>query len=135
MLRSSEDAETLGGAGIRPTRQRMAVMRAIREGGHRHLTPESFHRELGDAGLKLSLATVYNTLNHFAGAGLLKRVGAGDRTFYCTNTEPHHHFLDEVSGRIEDIPGLQPEVIGLPPAPEGATITAVDVIIRVRRDR
>ncbi|TAN67957.1 MAG: transcriptional repressor [Magnetospirillum sp.] len=127
------DGERLRAAGIRPTGQRMGVMRAIREGGRRHLTPESFHRELADADLKMSLATVYNTLNHFADAGLLRRVGVGDRTWFCTNTTEHHHFFDEVTGRIEDVLGDQPTVIGLPPPPPGMSILGVDVVIRVRR--
>ncbi len=67
--------EALRRVGMRPTRQRVAVLRTIRAGGRRHLTPESFHQELADAGLKLSLATVYNTLNQFAESGLLRRVG------------------------------------------------------------
>ena len=127
------DGQRLRDAGIRPTGQRVGVMRAIREGGRRHLSPESFHRELADANIRMSLATVYNTLNHFADAGLLRRVGVGDRTWFCTNTSVHHHFYDEVSGRIEDIPGDQPVVMGLPPAPAGMTILGVDVVIRVRR--
>ena len=128
------DGERLRKAGIRPTGQRLGVMRAIREGGGRHLTPESFHRELADANLRMSLATVYNTLNHFANAGLLRRVGVGDRTWFCTNTTEHHHFFDEVTGRIEDIPGDQPTVVGLPAPPAGMSVVGVDVIIRVRRD-
>lgn len=127
------DGEQLREAGIRPTGQRLGVMRAIREGGQRHLTPESFHRELADSNIKMSLATVYNTLNHFADAGLLRRVGAGDRTWFCTNTTEHHHFFDAVTGRIEDIPGDQPTVVGLPEPPQGMTVLGVDVIVRVRR--
>lgn len=127
------DGEQLREAGIRPTGQRLGVIRAIREGGRRHLTPESFHRELADANIKMSLATVYNTLNHFADAGLLRRVGVGDRTWFCTNTSEHHHFFDAVSGRIEDILGEQPTVTGLPPAPPGMIILGVDVVVRVRR--
>ena len=108
-------------------------MRVIREGGRRHLAPESFHRELADADVKMSLATVYNTLNHLADAGLLRRVGVGDRTWFCTNTSEHHHFFDETTGRIEDIPGDQPMVVGLPQAPPGTTILGVDVVIRIKR--
>ena len=127
------DGERLREAGIRPTGQRLGVMRAIRDGGRRHLTPESFHRELAESQIKMSLATVYNTLNHFSDAGLLRRVRVGDRTWFCTNTSEHHHFFDEVSGRIEDVLGEQPQVIGLPDAPPGMTILGVDVVIRVRR--
>jgi Fe2+/Zn2+ uptake regulation proteins len=127
------DLEMLRHAGIRPTRQRVTIMRTIRVGGRRHLTPEGFHRELSEAGLKLALGTVYNTLNQFAASGLLRRVGFGDRTFYCTNTEVHHHYYDEDSGRIEDIPGPQPVVTGLPDLAPGYEMLGVEIMVRVRR--
>lgn len=127
------DLQSLREAGIRPTRQRLTIMRTIRAGGRRHLTPESFHRELSEAGLKLALGTVYNTLNQFAAAGLLRRVGFGDRTFYCTNVEVHHHYYDEDSGSIEDIPGPQPTVAGLMDLGPGLEMVGVDIMVRVRR--
>ena len=119
--------------GIRPTTPRITILRAIINGGHRHLTPESFHQELADDGYEFSLATVYNTLNHFAEADLLRRVGCGDRHFFCTNTKEHHHFYDARTGRIEDIPDPQPRIDGLPEPPPGMMIEAVEVIIRLRR--
>jgi Fur family iron response transcriptional regulator len=128
------DCQRLVGAGMRPTRQRLSVMKAIRQGGRRHLVAESFHQELADCGLRLSLATVYNTLNHFAAAGLLRRVGFGDRTWYCTNTSEHHHFFDMGTGRLEDIPGEQPRVVGLPEPPPGMSIRGVEIIIRIQRE-
>ena len=129
----SAEIEALRQAGIRPTRQRAVVLRTIHAGGRRHLTPESFHQELADAGLKLSLATVYNTLNQFAQSGLLRRVGFCDRTYFCTHTAPHHHFYDDGTGRMEDIAGDQPSVVGLPAPPDGMEISGVEVIVRVRR--
>ncbi|MCA1910002.1 MAG: transcriptional repressor [Magnetospirillum sp.] len=127
------EQQMLREAGIRPTTPRMTILRAILDGGHRHLTPESFHQELADAGHGLSLATVYNTLNHFAESDLLRRVGCGDRHFFCTNTREHHHFYDARTGRIEDIPDPQPMIVNLPAPPEGMMIEAVEVIVRLRR--
>ncbi|CAA7619703.1 Fur family transcriptional regulator [Magnetospirillum sp. UT-4] len=128
-------AEQLVEAGVRPTRPRLAIMEAIRTGATRHLTPEAFHRELADGGVHLSLATVYNTLNHFSEVGLLRRVGFGDRSYYCTNAAEHHHFYDEATGRLEDIPGAQPQVVCLPEAPPGMEIDGVEVIVKLRRSR
>jgi Fur family transcriptional regulator, iron response regulator len=127
------EQETLREAGIRPTTPRITILRAIEQGGHRHLTPESFHQELVDQGHEFSLATVYNTLNHFAEADLLRRVGCGDRHYFCTNTREHHHFYDARTGRIEDIPDPQPVIAGLPEPPPGMMIEAVEVVIRLRR--
>jgi Fur family transcriptional regulator, iron response regulator len=130
---NASEIEQLRDVGIRPTAPRLAVLRTIREGGRRHLMPEAFHYELADHGIKMSLATVYNTLNHFADAGLLRRVGFGDRTFFCTNPGEHYHFFDEATGRLEDVPDPQPRVVDLPPPPAGMSIEGVEVIIRVRK--
>ncbi|MCR6630926.1 MAG: transcriptional repressor [Magnetospirillum sp.] len=127
------DLDLLRGAGIRPTRQRVVIMRTIRQGGRRHLTPEGFHKELADAGLGMALGTVYNTLNQFAAAGLLRRVGFGDRIFYCTSTDEHHHFYDEDTGVLEDIPGPQPVAANLPALAPGMAMVGVDIVVRVRR--
>lgn len=126
------DETFLRDAGIRPTRQRLAVARRIREGGRRHLTPEEFHKELGQHGLPVSLATVYNTLNQFAAAGLLKRLTLAERTFFCTNTSEHHHFYDEDTGNLIDIQGAQPELLDIPMPPEGGCVSGVDIVVRVR---
>lgn len=127
------DLDALREAGIRPTRQRVVIMRTIRRGGRRHLTPEGFHKELAEAGLKMALGTVYNTLNQFAAAGLLRRVGFGDRTFYCTSTDEHHHFFDEETGQLQDILGPQPVVGNLPTMAPGMEMVGVDIVVRVRR--
>lgn len=126
-------SDRLRQAGVRPTRPRLAIMQAIQTGPSRHLAPETFHRELSDDGLHFSLATVYNTLNQFAEIGVLRRVGFGDRSYFCTNTGEHHHFYDTMTGRIEDIPGPQPKVVGLPEPPPGMAIDGVEVIVRLRR--
>ena len=129
-----DDAERLRRAGLKPSRHRLAMLRVIDAGGHRHLTPESFHSELVGQGLRLSLATVYNVINCFADVGLLRRVGFCDRTYYCTNLAPHHHFYDETSGRIFDVEGDQPEIVKIPSPPQGLSLLGIDIIFRVRRD-
>lgn len=111
----------------------MTILRLIKGGEYRHITPDSLHHEAMMAGSRLSLATVYNTLHEFATAGLVKHVAVGDRSWFCTNTTPHHHFYDEATGKLTDIPGIQPEVTGMPVAPAGMEITGVDVVVRVRR--
>ena len=57
--------ERLKGVGLRPTRQRLALLRLLQGGGDRHLTAEDLHEEARGAGIKVSLATVYNTLHQF----------------------------------------------------------------------
>ena len=54
--------------------------------GDRHLTAEMLYEEAIQAKVRISLATVYNTLNHLAQAGLLQRVSIdGSKTYFDTN--------------------------------------------------
>ena len=129
-----ELAERLRLAGLRPTRQRMALAAILFKGGDRHVSAEALHREAETAQIPVSLATVYNTLNQFTEAGLLREVAIeGDRTFFDTNTSNHfHYFLEESDGLI-DIGTEDLEVRGLPPLPEGTVIDRIDVIVRLKK--
>src|SRR6202042_1584469 len=70
----SDFAARLRVAGLRPTRQRVALARVLFEAGHRHVTAESLHAEVKATKIPVSLATVYNALNQFRDAGLLREV-------------------------------------------------------------
>jgi len=105
---------------------------ARRGSGSRHITAEELHREVARQGMSVSLATIYNTLNQFTRAGLLREVIAdGSRTFYDTNTSEHHHFYSVKEGRLIDIPGDQLKIAQMPPLPEGAKVASIDVIVRL----
>jgi Fur family transcriptional regulator, iron response regulator len=121
-------------AGLRPTRQRIALARILWAKGDRHVAAETVYEEALAAGAGVSLATVYNTLNQFTAAGLLRELAvSGNRTFYDTNVTPHHHFFEEGEGRMIDLPAEAVEVGRLPAAPNGMEIVAVEVLVRVRR--
>jgi Fur family iron response transcriptional regulator len=125
---------SLRAAGLRPTRQRVALARVLFEGGHRHVTAESLHAEVKATPMPVSLATVYNTLNQFRDAGLLREVVvAPGRSYFDTNTGHHHHFFVETDGELHDFPSDEVTIAGLPSPPEGTRLSRVDVIVRVRR--
>lgn len=125
--------DDLKAAGLRPTRQRLGLGRLLFEGGDRHVTAEQLHAEASAAGLRVSLATVYNTLNQFTTAGLLREVVVeSGRSYFDTNVSDHHHFFFEGSGELQDIPGEQVKVADIPEAPAGTQVARVDVIVRVR---
>ena len=126
--------ERLRTAGLRPTRQRVALARLLFEGEHRHVTAEGLHAEVKAGRHPVSLATVYNTLNQFRDAGLLREViVAPGRSYFDTNTGHHHHFFVENDGELHDFPSTEVTIEGLPQPPRGTRMTRVDVIVRVRR--
>ena len=132
-LPSSTALQRLRGAGLRPTRQRLALARLLLEKGDRHVTAETLHVEAMAAGIKVSLATVYNTLHQFTEAGLLREaVVQPGRSYFDTNTANHHHFFCETTGELRDIPAHFLSVSGLPAPPAGTEISRVDVIVRLR---
>ena len=119
-------------AGLRPTRQRVQLMRVLQDGGHRHLTAEQLRAEARTAGFEVSLATIYNTLNQFTQSGLLREVVVEPgRSYFDTNTGAHHHFYFEAEGRLQDIPVADVALTALPAAPEGMRVARVDVVVRV----
>ncbi len=128
--------ERLRAVGLRPTRQRLALARLLFEKGDRHVTADELHDEAGRAGTRVSLATIYNTLNQFTAAGLLRVVTVeSGRTYFDTNVSGHHHFYREDSGELLDIPSGRLQVQGLPAVPAGNEIAGIDVIVRLRTRR
>ncbi|MFU1477243.1 iron response transcriptional regulator IrrA [Roseovarius sp. C7] len=127
--------EWLTQAGLRPTRQRVALATLlVGDGQHRHVTAESLFAAVRDTGDSVSLATVYNTLRAFCEAGLLNEVTVdGSKSYFDTNTHDHPHFFWEDENRLSDAPAEQLEITRLPDAPEGAEIAKVDVVIRLRK--
>lgn len=123
-------------AGLRPTRQRIALAELLFSNGNRHLTAEQLHGEAMDADVSVSLATVYNTLHQFTAAGLLREVVVeAGRSYFDTNTTDHHHVFVADQGDLSDIDGNSLTILGLPQPAAGCMIERVDVIVRVRSER
>ena len=129
----TEVQECLREAGLRLTKQRLALGRLLFEGPDRHVTAEMFYLEAQEQGIRVSLATIYNTLHQFTEAGLLRRVIVGSgKVYFDNNISEHHHFYLENKGDLVDIPGNTIQVIGLPPSPDGTEVDRVDVIVRLK---
>ena len=121
-------------AGLRPTRQRIALAELLFAKGDRHLSAEELHEEAQSAGVAVSLATVYNALHQFTEAGLLRILAVeGARTYFDTNTSDHHHFFVEDENLLVDIDSGALSLLDLPEPPEGMEIANVDIIVRLRR--
>jgi Fur family transcriptional regulator, iron response regulator len=123
-------------AGLRPTRQRLALAQLLFAKGDRHLSAEELHEEALAAGVPISLATVYNALHQFTEAGLLRILAVeGSKTYFDTNTSDHHHFFIEGENKIFDIDTGSVRVMNLPEPPAGMEIVNVDIVVRLRPTR
>ena len=125
----------LAAGGLRPTRQRMSLASLlVGDGMNRHVTAEGLYASALDAGEKVSLATVYNTLRAFCEAGIMHEitVDAG-RSYFDTRMDDHPHFFWEEENRISDAPKDELEIRRVPAPPEGAEVSRVDVVIRLRK--
>jgi Fur family iron response transcriptional regulator len=123
-------------AGLRPTRQRVALAELLFGRGDWHFTAEMVHAEAVGRGIPVSLATVYNTLHQFVEAGLLREVAIeSSKTYFDTKTSNHFHFFYEGDGTLVDIDVPDLSVENLPEPPEGMEITRIDILVRIAPKR
>ena len=119
--------------GLRPTQQRVALAKILFGKGDRHVCADVLHEEALAAGVQVSLATIYNTLNQFKAAGLLRELAIeGDRSYFDTNTSNHFHFFDNARQELMDLDADGVTVAGMPPLPEGKLIDRIDIIVRLK---
>jgi Fur family iron response transcriptional regulator len=124
----------LQSAKLRRTRQRMALARLLFGNGNRHVTAEGLFEQAVNMKLRVSLATVYNTLHDFTKAGLLHEIPVvGSCTHFDTNTQPHHHFVLDETNELFDIPVDSIEVACLRDNPTGTEISRIDLVVRLRK--
>lgn len=120
-------------AGLRATTQRMALMEALfGDGQDRHVTADDVYAMMRERGVKISLATVYNTLNSLTHAGLLHQVSfdAG-RVWFDTNINAHFHLYDEDMDELTDIPASALPDFVIPHDKRNKPVRRVDLVIRV----
>ena len=98
--------EKLRSSGLRPTRQRVQICRLLFD------RQNTFHFSIQDLSKmianqykeKVSLATIYNTINAFKQKGYLKEISINsDKTYFDTNTSNHHHFFNESTNELIDL--------------------------------
>jgi Fur family iron response transcriptional regulator len=127
-------ANLLRDAGLRPTFQRLTLGAILFANRDRHVTAEMLYQEAIQAKVPVSLATVYNTLNKFAEAGLLRQVlVGGSTTHFDTNTSHHPHFFVENANLLLDVPGAEIVLDKIPPAPAGYEFVGTEIVVRLKR--
>lgn len=132
--RVTEVTKRLAGSGLRVTRARLELGKLLFCGPNRHVSAEALYLEAQQIRFPPSLATVYNTLNQFTSAGLLREIPVeGQRSFFDTRTGPHHHYLDDTTGDLFDAPDDVVTIAHCATPPEGYEIAEVQVVVRLRK--
>ena len=128
--------EKLRHSGLRPTKQRLKICDALFN------TDKTFHFTINDLSKiireklneKISLATVYNTVNAFQKKGYLKEINIGSEiSYFDTNTTLHHHFYDEQTKELIDINSQEVEIKKSPIPPSGKKIEGIEVTFKISK--
>ena len=127
-------SERLRTSGLRPTRQRLAICKLLFNRKKTfHFTVEKLKKIAErESKEKISVATLYNTVQAFKEKGYLKEIAIkGNKTFFDTNTSHHHHFYDEDMSQLVDIEDKNISVNYLPKTPKGTKIKSVEVLVKI----
>ena len=136
MNQNTEIVNKLRLSKLRPTKQRIKIAEFLfnREKTF-HFTVEKLNKIMNKKDAeKISLATIYNTIDAFKKAGHLKEILTNNNTSYFdTNISSHHHFYDDQTNELTDISFNDVEVTKVPHAPKGKKIKEVEVIISLQK--
>ena len=138
MNQNTEIVNKLRSIKLRHTKQRIRIAEFLfsREKTF-HFTVENLNKIINKKGNleKISLATIYNTIEAFKKAGHLKEILTNNNTSYFdTNVSSHHHFYDDETNELTDINFNEIEVAKLPHAPKGKKIKEVEVVISLQKN-
>ena len=128
--------QKLRSSNLIPTKQRLKICKFLfdREKTF-HFTVETLNKKINKNGAtKISLATIYNTVEAFTSAGYLKEIlTSKNKSYYDTNIKSHHHFYDEGSKELTDIHYSQIKLSKVPVPPKGKKIKNLEVVIRIQK--
>ena len=136
MNQKNEITNKLRSSGLRPTQQRILIAKNLFDTNKTfHFTVETLNKKINKSGdEKISLATIYNTVEAFNDAGYLKEIlTSKNKRYYDTNIKSHHHFYDEGSRELTDINYNQVKLSKVPTPPKGKKIKNLEVVIRVQK--
>ncbi|MAP33089.1 MAG: transcriptional repressor [Rickettsiales bacterium] len=121
---------------LRPTKQRLIIGKIIFSKGDHHFTIDDVYKEARILNASISLATIYNTLKQFRHYKMIRELSIGSgKSYYDTNTKPHHHFLFEKGKLLKDIPYEGIEIKTLPKPPKGMEINDVEVLVKIKNKK
>ena len=126
----------LRSSGLRPTKQRVLIARNLFERDKTfHFTVETLNKEINKKGSdKVSLATVYNTVEAFTKAGHIKQIlTSKSKSYFDTNIKSHHHFYDPETSKLTDINYQEVILKKIPNPPKGKKIKDLEVVISLQK--
>jgi len=134
MINNQEFTEKLRSAGLRPTQQRLIICQLLFDRN------ETFHFTIDDiskiikrkTNKKISLATIYNTVNSLKNKGHIQKIFTNsDKKYYDTNTSSHHHLIDETTNEIIDLKPSDVESIKIKKKLSKKKIKSIEVIVKI----
>ena len=124
----------LRSVGLRPTRQRLDICEVLFDRN------ETFHFTIDDLrkilktklNTKMSIATIYNTINSFKNRGYIKEISLNsEKTYFDTNVTNHHHFYNETTNELIDFHDSDVEQLKLRKNLPGKKIKSIEVLVKV----
>ena len=134
MNSSDEYINKLRNSGLRPTRQRIKISEILFNSSETfHFTIKELAKMIENkANIKVSLATVYNTVHAFNHKGYLKEIAINSsQSYFDTNTSHHHHFFDINENKLIDLEEKEVNPIEIKKTIPGKKIKSIEVLVKV----
>tara|TARA_Y100001970_G_scaffold267922_1_gene358500 strand:+ start:1668 stop:2084 length:417 start_codon:yes stop_codon:yes gene_type:complete len=134
MNNNNDFTDKLRSSGLRPTKQRLQICKILFDRKETfHFTVNSLSKIIEKKfNSRISLATVYNTIQSFKKKGFLKEISINaDKSYYDTNISNHHHFFDENSKELIDLNPNDVGKINIKKNIPGKKINSVEVLVKI----
>ena len=137
MSNNNDFIEKLRSSGLRPTKQRIQICKALFDRKNTfHFTINDLTRIIKNKSKdKISLATVYNTIHAFKNRGYLKEILLNnDKSYFDTNVSHHHHFFDVNTNELIDLDNQEIDNINnikIKKTIPGKKIKSVEILVKI----
>jgi Fur family iron response transcriptional regulator len=136
MQQKKEIINKLRSSNLRPTKQRILIAKILF--GRKetfHFTAETLNKAMNTKqNIKISLATIYNTVEAFKKAGHIREIFTNNsKSYYDTNIKSHHHFYDPETKKLTDIDYQEVVLNKIPNPPKGKKIKDLEVVISLQK--
>ena len=135
MQQKKEIINKLRSSNLRPTKQRIVIAKKLFDRKKTfHFTAETLNKAVNKKrDTRISLATIYNTVEAFKKAGHIREILTNNsKSYYDTNIKSHHHFYDSESKKLTDIDYQDVILDKIPNPPKGKKIKDLEVVISLQ---